>query len=62
MDEQVTTQNKKFECLECKNEVELSDELSVGDVTECPLCGIEYEVTAIHDSGECALRLIEEEK
>ena len=61
MKEQVTAVNGKFECLECRNEVEVDSSKKVGDVIECPFCGIEYEISAITD-GVATLQIIEEEK
>jgi lysine biosynthesis protein LysW len=61
MNEQVTTQGGKFECLECRNEVTLDPGKKVGDVIECPFCGIEYEVVT-KDEQEATLQIIEEEK
>ncbi|MEI7578791.1 MAG: lysine biosynthesis protein LysW [bacterium] len=60
--EQVKTQDKKYVCLECKNEVTLDQDLKIGDYVECPLCGIEYEVVDVDENGEVTLQLIEEEK
>lgn len=62
MDEQTKTLDKKVECIECKNEISLEDNHKVGDVVECPFCGIEYEVVEKDDSGEYTLKVIEEEK
>jgi lysine biosynthesis protein LysW len=59
--EQVKTVNKKFNCLECGNEVEVAENLKVGDVIECEYCGIEYEIVESIDN-EYILQLIEEEK
>jgi transcription elongation factor Elf1 len=61
MNEQVTAVDGKFQCLECRNEVTLDPNKKVGDVIECPFCGIEYEVTAKTDAG-ATLQIIEEEK
>lgn len=59
MNESVKTANKKYICLECKNENEVSG--NVGDVVECAFCGIEYEIKA-QDGEEYELQIIEEEK
>ncbi len=59
----VITKGKKFACNECKNESDLSaNPLKVGDIFECPFCGIEYEVSDIDSNGEYSLEIIEEEK
>lgn len=62
MDDQVKSTGKKFVCLECKNENELSEEVQIGDVVECSFCGLEYEVTSEDEEGNYDLRIIEEEK
>jgi transcription elongation factor Elf1 len=59
--EQVKALDNKFTCLECQNEVVLDPEKKVGDIVECPYCGIEYEVTGKDETG-VTLQLIEEEK
>jgi transcription elongation factor Elf1 len=61
MSEQTHSKNKKFTCLECKNETELTQDYNEGDVVECNFCGIEYEVAAKAD-GDYTLQMIEEEK
>ncbi len=61
MNEQITTQAFKFICFECKNEVEVDPARVVGDVIECPYCGIEYEIVA-KDGEEFVMQVIEEEK
>jgi lysine biosynthesis protein LysW len=61
-EEQTKTVDKKYNCLECKNEITIENDLQVGDYIECPMCGIEYEVVEKDDSGEYTLQLIEEEK
>lgn len=61
MDDQIKTTDRKFTCQECKNVVELDEGKNAGDVVECPLCGIEYEIVEAND-GEYTLRIIEEEK
>ena len=58
----VTTENKKFVCVECQNEVEVESGLEVGDVVECDYCGLEYEVLEVLDNGEYKLVVVEEEK
>jgi len=59
----VITKGKKFNCVECKNESDLNaNPLKVGDIFECPFCGIEYEVSDIDTNGEYSLEIIEEEK
>lgn len=62
MNEQITTQEQKFICLECKNEVALDpNKRRTGDVIECPFCGIEYEIVDRVEE-EAVLQIIEEEK
>lgn len=61
MNDAVTTENRKFICLECNNENELQPETSVGDIIECSSCGIEYEVIK-QDDNDYTLQIIEEEK
>jgi lysine biosynthesis protein LysW len=61
MNEQVKTQGGKFACTECRNEITLDPSKVVGDVVECPYCGIEYEVTS-KEEQESVLQMIEEEK
>jgi len=61
MNDAVTTENRKFICLECKNENELQPETKVGDIFECSACGIEYEVINF-DDNDYTLQIIEEEK
>lgn len=53
---------KKLQCPECKNQIELEKEYKVGDVIECPFCGIELEVMKVKDDGELEVEIIEEEK
>lgn len=59
--DQVKTQNQKFSCLECKNEITVPSTSKVDDYIECGACGIEYLVTTVSD-GEFGMQLIEEEK
>ncbi len=60
---QAITTLKKITCLECKNEVDLSDKIyKAGDVVECPFCGIEYKVVNVTETGEYELELLQEEK
>lgn len=62
MNEQITTQDHKFSCVECKNEVTMDqNKRRVGDVVECPFCGIEYEIVG-KAGEESVLQMIEEEK
>ncbi|MEI6887425.1 MAG: hypothetical protein WCK31_04295 [bacterium] len=59
----VKSVGRKFKCLECKNECDLNSKIfQVGDIYECPMCGIEYEVTNVDSCGELELSIIEEEK
>jgi len=60
MNEQTKTNDKKYTCLECKNENTVSD-AKLGDVIECEYCGIEYEVVEVLEN-EYTLKLLEEEK
>lgn len=53
---------KSIICPECKNEIKLEKEYSVGDVIECPFCGIELEVTNKKEDGSIEVEIIEEEK
>lgn len=62
MDLKITTQGKTYTCAECKNDTELEGSIGVGDVIECPFCGIEYEVSSGDAEGNFSLILIEEEK
>lgn len=62
MNDKVTTQEQKFACLECKNNIEMMAEHETGDIVECPHCGIEYEVTEMNNDEEFELTLLEEEK
>lgn len=34
-------------CVECDGEVELEDGVIVGEIVECPDCGVELEVTSV---------------
>ena len=61
MNEQIKTQGGKFACSECRNEITLDSKKIVGDVVECPYCGIEYEVASKVEQ-ESLLQMIEEEK
>lgn len=61
MDNKIKTQNKKFICPECKNEVTCDPSQEVDDVIECPSCGMEYEVVE-KDGEELIVQMIEEEK
>lgn len=53
--------DNKFTCVECQNEIVLDPEKKVGDIVECPYCGIEYEIIG-KDDESVTLQLIEEEK
>jgi len=61
MNDQITTSSKIFICSECQNEVELTEGKNVGDIIECPFCGIEYEIVSM-DGENSTLQIIEEEK
>jgi len=54
--------SKTLKCPECKNDIKLEKEYEVGDVIECPFCGIELEVTTKKDDGALEVEIIEEEK
>ncbi len=59
--EQIKVVNNKFICIECQNEVTVDADKKVGDIIECPYCGIEYEIISKDESG-MTIQLIEEEK
>lgn len=61
MNDTVVTNDGNFVCLECKNAMELAQELKLGDVIECEFCGIEYEYAEDGDDGK-TFKVIEEEK
>lgn len=61
MDNKIKTQNGKFICPECKNEVTCAPNLEVDDIVECPFCGMEYEIVE-KIGDEYVLQMIEEEK
>ncbi|MBN1916154.1 lysine biosynthesis protein LysW [Candidatus Dojkabacteria bacterium] len=61
MDQKLKTVSKKLICDECKNEFGLEDKKE-GDVVECPMCGMEYEVMLIDSDGEMELTVLEDEK
>ncbi len=61
-DNQAKTSDKKFECLECANEIEVPSDKTVGDFFECDFCGIEYEIVEETDDGEFIVQIVEEEK
>lgn len=62
MNDQITTNTNKFNCSECQNEIELPEnKRRVGDVIECPYCGIEFEMLSV-EGGTTSLQIIEEEK
>jgi len=48
------------ECPECGAEIELEDDLILGEILECPDCGVELEVTGL-DPVEVDLAPEEEE-
>ncbi len=56
----ILTADKRATCAECQNDFDVSDK-KIGEVVECPHCGIEYEVTGEND-GEMELIMVEEEK
>lgn len=59
--DQIVTQNQRFTCSECGNEVVVAADKKVGDFFECEFCGIEFEVAAVND-GEFTVKVVEEEK
>ncbi len=62
MNDQISTNTNKFVCSECQNEIELPEnKRRVGDVIECPYCGIEFEMLSIANDTT-TLQIIEEEK
>ncbi len=52
---------RKLECPECKNNIDLEKDYNIGDVIECPYCGIELEVKNVDDNN-LEVDIIEEEK
>lgn len=60
----VSAGTNNFKCQECENEVLLEEdrEYVVGDVTECEMCGTEYEIIEISDDGALELEMLLEEK
>lgn len=62
MDIKLSTQNKRYICTECQNESELKESDDIGDVVECPFCGIEYEIVSKDNDNNFTLTLLEEEK
>lgn len=34
-------------CVECDGELEMTDDVLVGEIVECPDCGVELEVTGV---------------
>ena len=34
-------------CVECEGDVAVTDDVIVGEILECPDCGVELEVTAV---------------
>jgi lysine biosynthesis protein LysW len=51
-----------LQCPECKNQIPLEKEYNIGDVIECPFCGIELEVLEKDANGNLKVEIIEEEK
>lgn len=60
MNEKILTQAHKFTCVECKNEVTVED-VEIGEIVECPYCGIEFEILG-KEGDEYTLQMLEEEK
>lgn len=60
--DKLTTSNKKFNCLECGNELSVADGMKVGEYFECDFCGIEYEIVELSSEGEYSVKIVEEEK
>jgi alpha-aminoadipate carrier protein LysW len=42
-------------CTDCGRVIELTNEVSVGEIIECPDCGLEYVATEI-ENGQLALK------
>ncbi|HID18026.1 TPA: lysine biosynthesis protein LysW [Candidatus Bathyarchaeota archaeon] len=42
---------KKAYCLECGAEIEVLDDVIVGEIVSCPDCGLELEVTGIEEGN-----------
>lgn len=38
---------RTVECIECAREIELGDELLLGEILMCPDCGVELEVVSL---------------
>lgn len=34
-------------CVECEGNVDVADDVIVGEILECPDCGVELEITAV---------------
>lgn len=62
MDQRITTRDRKFTCIECKNENTLHEDLQMGDVMECDFCGIEYDIVEEANDNQYILQILEEEK
>ncbi len=60
--DRTTTTDKKFKCLECQNEITVTEGLKKGDFFECEFCGIEYIVEEVTTEGEYVVKISEEEK
>jgi len=62
MDIKISTTGLNYTCAECKNDTSINSSSAVGDVIECPFCGIEYEIASSDEQGNYTLVMIEEEK
>jgi len=60
--EQIVTVGKKFNCVECNNEVVVKEGMKVGDFFECEFCGLQYEIITVSEAGEYGMKVVEEEK
>ncbi|MCP8322727.1 MAG: lysine biosynthesis protein LysW [Candidatus Methylarchaceae archaeon HK02M2] len=41
----------KTKCSECDGEIELPENLIVGEIVTCPDCGLDYEVSEVTSDG-----------
>jgi transcription elongation factor Elf1 len=60
--DRITTKQRKFNCLECGNEITVAEGTKVEDYFECEFCGIEYQVMEVTEEGELVVQIVEEEK
>lgn len=38
-------------CLECDGEIELPNDVAIGEIVTCPDCGLDFEVCKINPDG-----------